>query len=312
MAAFKGSLPDRRTIAKIRRWPHNFDIVDRRSSQVRILTLLSLTLAALLPIYSQIQPQSAEPVRVKSLTFVGNKRISGDDLVTDLKNCLEADWELYDANHYKYCTEKSTRGLMRSRGYLRGKIIDVKPRPIAAGSEITITVDEGVRYRWGKITVEGSTKLSGSEIIDMFGQKPGEIANARDFSKFLNDTLALKYKEMGYVQFEADADHELIDPTAAGDDGVVNVSITIDEGRVFTVRKIKFTGVEPSEQANLLRSFPLRPGSIYVQSAADKGIADINALQTYEFVDKDQDVQLLLDNEANDIDLIIKLKKLDR
>ena len=312
MAAFKRSLLDRRTIAKICRWPHNSDIVDRRRSQVRIVTLLSLTLAALLPIYSQTEPQSTEPVRVKSLTFVGNKSISGEDLVTDLKNCLEAEWEIYDARHYDYCTQKSTRGLMSARGYLRAKIIDVKPRPTVAGSEVTITVDEGVRYRWGKITVEGSTKLSDSEINDMFGQKPGEIANAKDLSKFLNDTLALRYKEMGYVQFAADADHELIDPTAAGDDGVVNLSITIDEGRVFTVRKIKFTGVEPSEQANLLRGFPLRPGSIYVQSAADKGIADINALQRYEFVDKDQDVQVLLDNEANDIDLIIKLKKLDR
>lgn len=89
-------------------------------------------------------------IRVAEIRFVGNRNISSDEFLEDLKKCLKDEWEQYDSRVYEYYSQKCSRQLMYSKGYFRAKIHSVTAKLIGDGYHVKIVIEEGIRYRWGK------------------------------------------------------------------------------------------------------------------------------------------------------------------
>ncbi len=165
---------------------------------------------------------------------------------------------------------------------------------------------------WGDFKIEGAKQFSAEKILDMFGQKTGDIANAVSLRDFVYDRLKQEYDEQGYIQYTSEFEPEFVDPKEEDLDGTVNVKISVDEGRQFKIHRIDFTGIEDqTEKRSLIEAFPLKPGDVFVRSKFEAGIESINKRDRYLPIDKDQDVEILSSERNADVDLVIKVRKID-
>jgi len=272
-----------------------------------ILFALCLVLAFQFSTSAQVQ-DNGPALPVREIRFEGGRHFSRAELIRDLKNCLDDEDELYDAIRYKHCSQK-LRSVMYSKGFLRATVDDIGIEPSGEKVVVVIRLNEGNRYRWGSFKIEGIRAFSEKELIRMFGQQTGDIANATAFKVFLFDKLRTEYQERGYVQYDAEWEADFIDPVESDAEGVVNATVSIYEGKTFSVGRISVSGLEPVEGEALLANFPMKSGDIYVPSKLKKWADAINRTGRFAFLDKDRHVQILTDEDAADIDLIISLSK---
>jgi outer membrane protein insertion porin family len=170
-------------------------------------------------------------------------------------------------------------------------------------------VSEGIRYRWGEIKIEGVTVFSKKEILDIGGFVQGDVADGKALQDFVYDRLKDAYGEKGYVQYNAEFDPNVVKPSVEDGDGTVDVLITIDEGRKYSVRRIIYKGIPLSEEEALRRGFDLREGDVFVQRKLKASIERINEAELYYHIDPDRDVEILANDESADVDVVINVKK---
>lgn len=225
-------------------------------------------------------------VGVSEITFAGNVNISNEEYVADFKQCLGDFWKKYDVRTYNYITQKCSRYLMYSKGYFQGTILRVNRRFVGTDYVVTVTVNEGERFRIGEIKIDGAKIFSEKELLEMFEQQQGDIADGVIIQKFFYEKLKEEYTNRGYVEFNAEFDVEFIKPQAEGLDGTINIKGIIEEGGQFKLGKIEFVGIE-KEKANELRKLFLENGEIYDQSKIKQAIDKINNLKEFYPIDID-------------------------
>lgn len=240
------------------------------------------------------------------VAFSGNKIVRSGDLIEDFGQC--ANGRGFSKKLLEYCAQKLSRSYMWSKGLFKAKITDVS-FSLHKNTRVTaIKVDEGPQYRLGDIKIEGNKVFSDAEIMAMSGQYPGDVIDGRRLQTFIYEELKSKYGELGYAEYDAEFVPDIIDPKEKGTNGICNLEIVLNEGRRFSVRKIVFSGVDEPVQRALLEEFPLKPGDIFVQSKFAAGIDQINDSTKFQFLDKDQHVDILTDSNTSDVDLFIKVR----
>lgn len=246
------------------------------------------------------------------LMFEGNNRVPAFDLINNFKSCSEDAWKTYDSRSFKYYLEKCTRKFLWSRGFLKATVHEESARLVGDHFTVRIKVNEGHRYRWGRIVFK-DLKPQYLKIFRTWCKcNRGEIADGLRLQNFVYDKLHDEYAKRGFIQYSADFDLLLIDPKVPGSDGTADVTINIDEGMRFTVRRIEFKGVSFLDNEKLKRTFPLKPNDVFAQSKLAKGIDAVNRTHKYQPANKDLDVQILSDEEGGYVDLIIMLRPLKK
>ncbi len=252
------------------------------------------------------------PIEVSEINFVGNTNISNEEYVADFKQCLQNSWKKFDKRNYEHISQKCSRSLMYSKGYLQGKIVRVIHRVVENNYVVTIEVAEGVRYRIGKIKIVGAKVFSQKKLLDILGQKEGEIADAKAIQNFFFEKLKGIYLDEGYVLYSAEFDVDLIEPQVQGLDGIVNLKGEIDEDRQFKVSKIEFSGVEKENAGELRKQFPLKETEIFNRTKLKDGIKKLNETKEFYFVDDEQDVEIKTDEKNSTVNLFIRVKKIEK
>ena len=253
-----------------------------------------------------------ELARVSEIIFDGNVNISNEEFVADFKQCINNGWEIFDSRKYQYITQKCSRALMFSKGFFQAKINNINRRLVDNNYVVTIGVHEGIRYRIGEIKIKGAKVFTEKEILEMFGQKEGDVANGKLLQDFFYEKLKRSYADKGFILYNSEFDPDFVEPVAEDLDGIVNIKGEIDEGNVFKIRKIEFVGIDKETASALKESFSLRDGEIFNQSKFEEGIKKINEMKEFDFVDKDVDVEIRTDEDASDLDLVIKVSKIEQ
>ncbi len=251
------------------------------------------------------------PIEVSEIKFIGNINISNDEYVADFKQCLNDSWKKYDVQKYNFITQKCSRSLMFTKGFLSGNIIRINRRLVENSYVVTVEVNEGVRYRIGEIKIGGAKVFSQKELLEILGQKEGDIADGKAIREFFYEKLKSVYLDKGYVLYNAEFDVDFIEPQVEGLDGIVNIKGEIEEGWKFKLGKIEFVGVE-KKKVQELRKFFLEVGEIYNQGKVKEGIKKINDLKEFYFVDDEQHVEIRTDEENPNIHLIIRVRKIEQ
>lgn len=272
-------------------------------------TLSTFLLFGLTPFLHSQTISIVDSSHAPQIIFEGNVKVSSQDLVDNFKECAKGYWETYDQRAYQYFIQKCTRQFLWSRGFFRAAVREEVTRLEGNQYIVRFIVTEGARYRWGKFEVEGHTVFSTETILSKLGLKIGAIANGLALRNFLYEKLRDEYVERGYVNYAAEFEPTFSEPKAEGLDGKVHVRFTIDEGRKFTVRKVVFIGVDEPTAKILKRDFLLRQGDVFIKSKFELAITRINETELFPTIDKDNDVEIRLDEEAGDIDIVVKLKK---
>ena len=252
------------------------------------------------------------PVSVSETRFLGNLNVPNEELQAGFNLCLGNRPKVFERRLYEYCANKEARSVMFKHGYFRAKITKISPELSRDGFIVTIGIDEGERYRIGKIEIDGVKSFSKEEILEIFGQKQGDIADGRDLQEAVYDRIKLAYSNRGFWQYNAEFEPDLIEPQVRGIDGTLNLTIFIDEGKQFKLNNIQFLGVETDEANSLRKLISIENGDVLARSKLEKGFGLINQTKKFREIGVDYaDTELLMDEVNSRVNIVIQLKRLD-
>jgi|GEM_PF-4823087 len=245
--------------------------------------------------------------RIISIEFVGNKVFSEQELLdalqeTDSKGQKESALinTTYDADWVDYHLQYTLRKFLWKLGYLKAKVGDAKVKDLEHGLQLHISIEEGVLYRIGKIEVEGARSFSKLEIIEKFQINPSEIANGEKISKVIYEALDKSGCEKIPCGYSAEIEPIFRDIENKPNEGLVDLTIHVDENVVFIVRRVCFAGNEYTRDFTLRREMLLQEGDIFVFSKIRESINRLNSLGLFELIDADKDVEYSFENSFAD------------
>jgi outer membrane protein insertion porin family len=245
---------------------------------------------------------------IAEIRFDGNVIFSSPELAMRIGECLqdyEASQNGYDREIFESCQRQVTN-FVRSGGYLQAKFDEAKKSVTEYGLVFTIPVEEGILYRVGRIKIEGAEALSSDQLRASSNLRPGDIANGEAIGKWLYEDLKRLYGDMGYIQYTAELIPEFKMASNGSNEGIVDCNITIDEGRQFRLRSIRFQGKNLPE-TELRKLLLIREGDIFSQRWFEKSVDQLNDTERFEFIDKDKDSDFKTSAEEGLVDIVIKI-----
>ncbi|HVG35323.1 MAG TPA: POTRA domain-containing protein, partial [Pyrinomonadaceae bacterium] len=227
-------------------------------------------------------------VRVVEIQFEGNTVFSDGKLRSQMKYVREAGlisrFKGTDILDRRRLDEDLRRVAfyMRSKGYLQARTGEPRieglgrrttgffiPLPMLSSTDealrVTIPIIEGKVYRIGELKVEGNSIFSEQIIRNVIGLNPGDIANGERIGKSLFEDLKKLYGSQGFIQYTAEPEPTFKDNPANPNEGIVDFTISIDEGKQFTLRRLEFLGNTFTRDNVLRREVIINEGDIYSQ-----------------------------------------------
>src|SRR5215213_2115443 len=206
--------------------------------------------------------------RIVEIQFDGNEHFTDAELRGALQLVKETGMisrfkglDILDLRKLQYDLQKNVRSYMFSKGYFQARLGDpvveglglkrtdfipliTLPLPFVSSKDdtlkITIPVTEGKIFRVGELKVEGNSIFSEQQILAYVGLKTGEIANGKRLTDAVYEDLKNVYGQQGFVQYNAEFEPNFKDNPANAEEGIVDITITIDEGKQFMLRRLEF------------------------------------------------------------------------
>ena len=278
--------------------------------------------------------------RIVQIDFEGNQHFKDGELRGALLLVKETGLisrikgtDILDLRKLQYDLQKNVRSYMFSKGYFQARIgepevvglgfkrtgpplIGSFPLPVITSKDdtlkIKVPVTEGKVFRVGELKVEGNSIFSEQQVLSYVGLKKGEIADGRRLQEAVYEDLKKVYGSQGFVQYNAEFEPVFKDNPTNPTEGIADITITIDEGKQFTLRRLEFSGNTFTRDKVMRREFLLNEGDIYNQNYLEISVARLNQTQYFDPLDKDQDVEFRTDEEKGDVDLIVKVKEKGR
>ena len=278
--------------------------------------------------------------RIVNIEFEGNQVFKSGELRNALQLVKQTGLisrvkglDILDLQKLQYDLQKNVRSYMFSKGYFQARIGEPQvvglgakrtsfvpfltlPLPLVSSVDdtlkIIVPVTEGKVFRVGDLKVEGNSIFSEQQILGYVGLKKGEIADGKRLQDAVYENLKKVYGSQGFVLYNAEFEPQFKDNPAKSDEGIVDITISIDEGKQFRLRRLEFTGNTFTRDRVMRREFLINEGDIYNQQGLEVSVARLNQTQFFDPIDKDKDVEIRTDEEQGDVDLIVKVKEKGR
>jgi outer membrane protein insertion porin family len=278
--------------------------------------------------------------RIVDIDFTGNENFSDGELRGALQLVKETGLisrfqgqDILDMQKLEYDLQRNVRSYMFSKGYFQARIGEPEvvglgtrrtsfiplitlPLPLISSVDdtlrIIVPVTEGKVFRVGELKVEGNSIFSEQQLLGYIGLKTGEIADGKRLQDAVYEDLKKVYGGQGFVNYTAEFEPEFRDNPSNPNEGIVDITIQIDEGKQFSLRRLEFSGNTFTRDRVLRREFLLNEGDIYNQNWLDISVARLNQTQYFDPIDKDQDVEIRTDDELGEVDLNVKVREKGR
>lgn len=202
------------------------------------------------------------------------------------------------------------RFFLGKKGYLRARIGEFKIEDLGEGViKVLVPIEEGACYRVGQVTVQGSRAITSSEIAETSGLRYGEPINAAAIQEKIFKDIKDAYADRGYIQASVDFVPEFLLPYPTAPEGVVDVTIEIDEGRLFTIESIGFLGLTKTDERSLCDLLLIREGQPYSRQKLNETLKRLNQLGVFEEI-KDKDVIVKTSDRGAAVTLEFQIKEL--
>ena len=275
-------------------------------------------------------------VRVVDVQFEGNtvfsdgalrgsmKYVKEAGLITRFKGSDILDREKLDVDL------RLVDNYMRSKGYLQARHgepriesvgrrrtgFPILPLPFLSsvdeGLRVTVPIVEGKVYRLGEFKVEGNSIFSEDQIRAVIGLNKGDIANGEKVSKGLFENLKKFYGQQGFIEYTAEPVPNFKDNPQNPNEGIVDFTVTIEEGKQFTLRRLEFVGNTFTRDNVLRREVLINEGDIYNDSYWEYSVVKLNQTGYFNPIDKDKDVDRRTNDEEATVDLSLKVSERGR
>ena len=276
-------------------------------------------------------------VRIVDIEFEGNQHFSDGELRGAMKLVKEAGLmsrfrgqDILHLEKLDYDLRKNVVDHMRSKGYLEARTgeprveglgprrtgFPVLPLPIISstdeGLRVVIPVVEGKLYRLGEIKIEGNSIYSEELIRQVIGLRSGEVANGARIGKAVYEDLKNLYGRSGFIQYEPDITPEFKPSPQKPEEGIADFTITINEGKQFTLRRLEFLGNTFTRDNVLRREVAVNEGDIFDRQLWEFSVLKLNQLGFFDPIDKEKDAELRPDEEKGEVDINLRVSERGR
>ncbi len=280
--------------------------------------------------------EEGDRVRVVEIQFEGNTVFSDGQLRGAMKFVKEAGLitrfkssDILDREKLEYDLHL-VDNYMRSKGYLQARhgeprVESIGPRrtgfpvlplpfisSVDEGLRVTVPIVEGKVYRLGEFKVEGNSIFSEAQIRAVIGLNKGDIADGEKVTKGLFENLKKFYGQQGFIEYTAEPVPTFQDNPQNPNEGIVDFTVTIEEGKQFTLRRLEFVGNTFTRDNVLRREVLINEGDIYNDVYWEYSVVKLNQLGYFNPIDKDKDVDRRTNDEEATVDLSLKVSERGR
>ena len=232
-----------------------------------------------------IRVREGEKIGIKNILFSGNKNFSAEELSDQIETKAET-WISFldESGIYKKDILKldvfRLEGYYQDNGYLRARVqepkinIDKKNKEI----NISISIEEGSKYRVGKITSNSDDTVSATDVLKALQMKTGDVYS---LSKVRAGVMSIGdiYSERGYAYADVNPITKINENSRT-----VDVSIEVDRGRKVYVGEITVIGNTRTLDNVIRREFRLKEGELFDSVKLRRSKQRLNNLQFFEDV----------------------------
>ena len=248
----------------------------------------------------QIYVNEGQKIRVEDVTIRGNEFFGSLRLRVELET--KGSWMFFDSYYDESAFERdldAIRALYLGAGFFdvrvsRGEFSYSKAEKTVSPS---IVIDEGPRYTFGKIGVEGNTIFTTEEIRNCFRSLEGKPFDGEEYADALDKAKDL-YANAGFVTTQ------IGDRIEKSGDGIVHFVLIVDErararvGRILVQRREQIHDADPSwfgriyssvappvDSDVVLREVTLEPGDVYDKRKEQESVERLRRLRVFREVD---------------------------
>jgi outer membrane protein insertion porin family len=170
---------------------------------------------------------------------------------------------------------------------------------------LDIDIDEGERFKFGDITIEGNEKYSDEALLSQFSPRRGGWLR----SKVIDDgveKISDAYRNTGFLYSRVTT--ELVEK----DDQVADVVIHIEEGDQYKVGRLEFEGNDRTKDKVLRREFRVHEGMFLNMGGLRNSLLKVRQLEFFQ-PDENEPIEFTnFDSEKKTVDLLVKGQESDR
>src|ERR1700678_2363681 len=206
-----------------------------------------------------------------------------------------------------YFTARVTDSMvtMRKTGGQGMHIPLIHPNKPGTVADVNITVEEGKLYHLNNITFSGVKFFRTPEALmtPLFGMSKGDVFSTAKLRKGLENMRKL-YGDFGFIDFVAEPSFEPMP-----DSGQMDMSLSVDAGHQFFVRRIDFSGNTTTRDKVIRRQLLIDEGQIFNNRLWELSILRLNQLGYFEPLKAEDAADIKRDTKTNTVDITLKVKE---
>ncbi len=237
----------------------------------------------------EVYPTTDEDTNIMTITFLiteNNKVLIGDLYVEGVESFkpkkIKKQAKTKKKKVFKEETLKNDMAAItayyKNRGFMDFSVDEpvIKYNDERTKMFITLNVNEGTRYRIGKISFDGNTVISSKDLLKNSSIKKNEIFNQEKILELLNGVYDA-YSDRGYLHSYIAPDFQKSEmPENAKNkkikkkknkysknDGLVDVTYNIQENNIVYVGDVYVDGLTKTKDLTIRREILLKPGDVF-------------------------------------------------
>ncbi|HVT59752.1 MAG TPA: outer membrane protein assembly factor BamA [Thermoanaerobaculia bacterium] len=261
-------------------------------------------------------------VRIAEIKFEGDSVFGSRRLRWTMRKTKQTNlvsrilkWDIYDPAKLQEDLDK-VRSLYRGAGFKNVVIGDprievraLNPSAAAAKDQkrrmfITIPLEEGDRWKFGEVSIDGNKIYRDTAILRLFSHKTGAWLSSKAIDDGVKKIEEL-YHNTGYIF--AKVEPELVEKP----NHVADLVVHINESDQFKVGRIEFAGNERTMDKVLRREVRLFEGGLVNIGAVRNSVLKINQLGYFKLEEEDP-VDIDTNTEKKEVSLVFKGKEASR
>lgn len=172
-------------------------------------------------------------------------------------------------------------------------------------ANIKLDIEEGRLYRLNNVNYVGMKLFRAPDALTrpIFQMDTGDIFSTEKLQKGL-DELRKLYGNYGYMNFFANPEFD-----TPGNGDQINMTLNIEEGPPFFIRRIDFSGNTTTRDKVIRRELMVDEGDPYSTQLWDLSILRLNQLGYFQTLKAEDAVDVRTDNRTNTVDLTLRVQE---
>lgn len=175
-------------------------------------------------------------------------------------------------------------------------------------ADFAVNVEEGPKYRLQKLNLVGVKFFRAPEEIfsRVLGMGEGDVFSTAKLRKGLEEMRKL-YGMYGFLDFVPEPSFEPDVKT-----GKIDLTLNVDEGKQFFVRRIDFAGNTTTRDKVIRREILLDEGDLFNSRLWEVSLLRLNQLGYFEVLKENEAANITRDTKNNTVDITLKVKERGR